>query len=237
MDIVALSLVAVVAGALTTITGFGGGLVLLLAATAIEGPLPALGATALALLAANAHRVWLYRANVNARITGVMGRGLAAGALLGAWFVSAIPPRAVHAIMVMVVGFGVVHACARWQWRPRPRTLSISAALVGVLASGAGGAGFLIGPLVLATGLAGRDYLATVAASSLAMHVARVIGYGLTGVLTLHVAWLGLVLAPALFLGNLLGDRLHRRVPDAWQRRLELGAPVVCIALALAGIG
>lgn len=229
--------VAVFAGALTTISGFGGGLVLLLAVAAICGPKVALAATTVALLVANLHRIWLYRRDVGTRVTVPLLIGLVPGSLAGAWFAAAIPERAVHLVMLGVVLLSVARAWFDWSWRPSKRLLVLSGAIVGVLAGSAGGAGFLIGPIVLAAGLESRRYLATVAVTAVAMHIGRIAGYGAGGMMTGEVLRIALVLAPGLLVGNLLGNQLRDLIPDDWQRRIELGAPAVCVALALVGLG
>ena len=234
---VLLVVVAVLAGILTTLSGFGGGLLLLLAVTALAGAKAALAATAVALLAANLHRIWLYRRDVASRVTVPLLLGLVPGALVGAWFAAAIPDRAVHVVMLAVVVLSLARAWAGWQWRPGPRTLTTSGVVIGVLAGSAGGAGFLVGPIVLAAGLEGRRYLATVAVAAVAMHVARITGYGAGGLMTPQVLRLAALLAPALLVGNLLGNRVRDRIPELWHRRIELGAPAVCVGLALVGLG
>lgn len=229
--------VAVFAGALTTISGFGGGILLLLAVTAFTGAKAALAATAMALLVANLHRIWLYRKDVRAAVTVPLLLGLIPGSLGGALVASWIPDAVVHAVMLGVVALSLVRVWFGWEWRPGRRTLGASGFVVGVLAGSAGGAGFLVGPIVLAAGLIGRRYLGTVAVAAVAMHVGRIAGYGIGGLLTADIVRLAAVMAPALLIGNLIGNHLRDWIPDAWQRRIEVAAPVVCVALAIAGLG
>ena len=229
--------VAVFAGALTTISGFGGGILLLLAVTAIEGAKPALAATALALLVANVHRIWLYRRDVGARVTVPLLVGLVPGSLVGGLVAAAIPEALVHAAMLGLVSLSLARVWFDWEWTLGGHTLRFSGFVVGILAGAAGGAGVLVGPIVLAAGLAGRRYLATVAVSAVAMHVARLVGYGTGGLVTADVVRTALILAPALLVGNLLGDRLRDHIPEPWHRGIELGAPAVCVVLAILGLG
>src|SRR5262245_6741864 len=128
---VLLALVAVLAGGLTTISGFGGGILLLLACTALLGAKPALAVTSIVLLAGNIHRVWLYRADVRAPVTVPLLVGLVPGSLLGGLTAAAIPERAVHGIMIAVVGASLLHAWRGWSWRPGPRALFGAALVVG----------------------------------------------------------------------------------------------------------
>ncbi len=237
MLLVVLLAVAVVAGGLTTISGFGGGLLLLLVMSVLVGAKPALAATAIALLCANLHRIWMYRGAIGTRVTVPLLTGLLPGSFAGALAASWIPERAVQLAMIAVVAMSVTRAWLGWTWTLSARALAGSGLVIGVLAGSAGGAGFLIGPVVLAAGLSGRAYLGTVAVSAVAMHVARIGGYGAGGLMTVEIFRYAAVLAPALLLGNLLGDRLRGHIPDTWQHRIEVAAPAVCVALALAGLG
>ncbi len=228
---------AILGGALTTISGFGGGLVLLLALAAMVGPKTALAASAVSLLFANLHRIWLYRRDIHRPVTVPLLLGVGPGAFAGALIAASVPELLVQIAMVAVVGLGVARAWLGWVWRPGGKTVTASGLVIGVLAGSAGGAGFLMGPIVLAAGLAGRSYLGTVAVGAVAMHVARIAGYGAGGLMTGEVLRLAVVLTPALLVGNLLGDRMRDAIPPSWQDRIEHGAPVVCVVLALAGLG
>lgn len=231
-----LVLLAVFAGALTTISGFGGGILLVVAVTAVAGAKPALAATAIALLVANVHRIWLYRGSLERRVTAPLLAGLIPGALAGALAAAWIPALLVQLVMLGVVALSIARAWLGWTWRPGARTLTASGWVVGALAGAAGGAGFLIGPVVLAAGLVGTAYLGTIAVSAVAMHVARIVGYGAGGLVTTDVLAMAAALVPALLVGNLIGNRLRDFIPERTQRAIELGAPVVCVVLALVGL-
>ena len=260
MSILLLSsvLVGVVAGMLTTISGFGGGILLLLAVTVLAGAKAALAATSLALLAANTHRIWLYRRHVFGAIDGSetspdkvsamqamrpvavivpLVAGLIPGGLCGSLVAASIPEAVIHIAMLVIVSLSLLRAWLGWIWQPDRRSLVLSGVVVGVLSGAAGGAGFLIGPVVLATGLTGRSYLATVAIGAVALHVARLSGYGAGGMLSVEVLAMAAVLTPALVLGNLVGDRVRDAIPRPWQRTIEYGMPAVCLTLALVGLG
>lgn len=237
LSLVVLVAASVFAGAVTTISGFGGGIVVLLAVAALAGPKVALAATAIGLLVANAHRIWLYRRDVRAGVTVPLLVGVVPGGFVGAVVAAHIPNLPIKIAMLGVIALGLARAWFGWAWRPGRKTLSMSGAVVGVLAGSSGGAGFLVGPIVLAAGLTGRRYLGTVAVAAVAMSVARIVGYGAGGLLTREVLLVTALLTPALLAGNVLGDWLRDLVSELWQRRIEVGAPVVWVALALAALG
>ena len=91
-------------------------------------------------------------------------------------------------------------------------------------------------PLLLATGLRGAVYVATGAASAVALHVGRIAGYGLGGLVTRETLAASLVLAAAILLGNGVGQRVRGRLDPRLSTRIEFGVLIVCVALALAGL-
>ena len=118
--------IAVVAGTVTTISGMGGGLLLLLVVTLISGAKQALAATALALLFGNLHRVWMYRRELGARVTVPLLLGLAPGSFVGALAAAWIPEQAVHVVMVGVVALSLARAWAGWTWRLPASALTLT---------------------------------------------------------------------------------------------------------------
>jgi len=90
-------------------------------------------------------------------------------------------------------------------------------------------------PLLLASGLSGRSYIATGAVGSAAIHVSRIAGYGAGGAIDSHVLLLGGVAAVCITAGNLLGHRVRCWLPAAAVPRIEIGVVLVMMGLALVG--
>ena len=125
-----------------------------------------------------------------------------------------------------------------WSWKPRPALLLPAGAGIGVLTGTSGGAGVLVAPLLLSTGLSGQAYVATAALCAVAMHTGRVLAYGAGGLVTEETLIRTGILTAALLLGNLVGKRLRTRLLDERRaQRLEMATLVVCVGLSLAGIG
>jgi hypothetical protein len=122
------------------------------------------------------------------------------------------------------------------RWRPPVAAILPAGFLVGVVAATAGGAAVLVGPLLMAAGLQGSRYVATVAACGVAMHIGRSTAYGASGLVTGTTLLYSVVLTATLMAGNLLGRRLRQSMQEATATRIELGSLVICVALALAGI-
>lgn len=225
------------AGALTTVSGMGGGLLLVLVLSVVIGPKPALLVSSAALLAGNTHRAWLYRGSVDRDVVRRLLAGLVPGTLLGAWLAAGLPDDAIRIIMLLAALATLGRAITGARWTLPAGSLTPAAAIVGFLAATAGGAAVLLGPVMLSSGLTGRRYLAVTAVGAAAMHVVRLTGYGLAGMWSASYLPLIAGLAVAILVGNLLGRRLRDVVSERAGNALEVATPVVCAVLAIAGIG
>lgn len=231
------ALFGVAGGALTTVAGMGGGLFLVLSLSLLTNPTQALAITAPALLLSNAHRAVLFRRELEGRIALRFAAGAAPAALLAGSAISRLPQGVVQAAMLALTSLALLRARGIVSLSARPRAFVPLSALVGGLSAAAGAGGFLVAPLLFSLGLTGSRYIATGAACAVVLHVARVAGYGVGGLLTTShwsaSAWLFVGLAA----GNVLGRRLRGKVTRELETRLELGALIVCTTLGVLGVG
>ncbi|MEZ4404017.1 MAG: sulfite exporter TauE/SafE family protein [Kofleriaceae bacterium] len=227
--------IGVLGGVLTTVTGVGGGMVALALLSLVMPPAAALALSAAALAVGNAHRAVLYAHAVDRRLLPRFGAGLGVGALAGALVVTHLPAVVLRGALVAVAGLALARALGWSTWAPSVRTLAGTGAVVGAVGASAGGAGVLVAPVLLAAGVRGDGYVATVAASALILNSARVAGYALGGLYTAAMAPALAALAAALVVGNLLGRRLRAHVRGPWLDRVELAAPLVAVAVTLVG--
>jgi uncharacterized membrane protein YfcA len=106
----------IAAGMLTTLTGAGGGMFLLVVMALVWDPLTALTVSALALLVGNSHRLWLFRQEVSRKVLIPMLCGGIPGSLLGSTLAVALPAAALHGIMLAMAALSLAHlataACA-----------------------------------------------------------------------------------------------------------------------------
>jgi uncharacterized membrane protein YfcA len=233
---VLLALLGLLAGVLTTIAGMGGGLFLLMALGLVYGPHVALAVTTPALLVSNLHRGWLFRADVQWPLVKLIAMGVIPGAILGALVLPGLPDWVVAALFTASTVFALLRSTGRVKFDPKPRWITAYSFAIGGLAATSGGAGMLIAPLILASGATGSRYVATVAFGAVAMHAARVIGYGSVGILVpAHLVDAAVILC-GLLLGNVVGRRLRGRIGAATERRVELGALLVANAFAIAAV-
>ncbi len=236
-DLIWIAALGLGAGALTTVSGMGGGLLMVFVLSLVMGPKAALVVSAAALLVGNLHRVWLYRVDVDRPVVRRLLIGLVPGTLVGAWLAGGLSDNVIRVVMVVAALAALARAVSGVRWTLPGASLTPAAAVVGFFAATAGGAAAMLGPMMLSSGLSGQRYLAVTGVGATAMHTVRIGGYGAVGLW--HAAYLPLVaaLAASVLVGNLIGRRLRDVVPERAGSALEVITPVVCAGLAVAGIG
>lgn len=224
------------AGLVTTTAGMGGGMVLLVGLSLAFGPGPALACTAPALLLGNLHRFALYRKHLDRRVAVTFAAGALPGAAFGGLLAGGVPRSVLGALILASSALALARAVFRWRWRVGTRAMAPAGLVIGALTAASGGAGVLVAPLFLSTGLTGDAYVATIAAAASVMHLGRIAGYGASGLLDAVALERALVLALAIPVGNLLGKRLalRERLPAGVVEHATL---VACVALAALGVG
>lgn len=232
-----LPLLGLLAGALTTLAGQGGGLFLLLALSVFIGPHAALAITAPALLSGNLHRAWLCRHEVSWPIAGRVIAGALPGAVVGGLCAGVAPAWVLNAFLVGITVLAIAKAVGLVRFSPPHAALTPMGALVGAMTGTSGGAGVLVAPLLLSTGLTGKGYVGTGAAIAVTIHAGRLLAYGHTGLLRADLAGPIVALVVAIFAGNFAGDWIRPRLTKVATTRLEYGTLVVCVLLAVSGIG
>jgi uncharacterized membrane protein YfcA len=224
------------AGALTTVAGLGGGMMLVLVISLIWDPHLALAVTAPALLVGNLHRAWMFRAAIDRKVARAFIAGALPGALAGGFFAVAVPDLVLNGLMLVMALLAVSRSYGAFSWQPSAAQIVPAAGGIGFLNGTAGGAGVLVSPLLMATGLTGRAYIATGAVGAAAMHVGRVIAYGAGGLVGTETLVASGLLAVALLGGNLVGKKLREHLTDRASTRIEIGVLLACSGLAIAGL-
>ncbi len=224
------------AGVLTTLAGMGGGLFLVAVIGVLRGPHEALAITAPALMLSNLHRTLMFRREIDRRVAGLIALGAIPGALLGGLVLPAIPAAIVSVLLVLTTVAALLRARGLLKLEPGRRSLVVAGSGIGALAATSGGAGLLVAPLVMSTGLRGLAYVSTVSCTAVALHVGRIAGYGAVGLLSVALLPFMVLLLGGLLGGNLLASRLRRYLRPEHEPRIELGALVLTTALALLGL-
>ena len=231
---VALLILGVFAGALTTLAGQGGGLFLLLACSALVGPHAALAITSPALLFGNAHRAVLYRKAIDLPIAIRMTIGAVPGAVVGGLVAGITPSWLLNVLLVALTILAIAKALGLLRFAVPPAALGPAGFVVGLMTGTAGGAGVLFAPILLSAGLTGRRFVGTSATIAFATHFGRVASYAGLGFFTRDLLLPTALVSVAIFGGNAVGERLRKKLSDRTTTKLEYGTLVVCVLTATA---
>lgn len=232
-----LSAYGLITGILTTVTGQGGSLFLLLALSFRMSPHAALALSAPALLLGNVHRAIAFRADINWATAKRFSVGALPGSVVGGLLATAVPESLLRALFVVATMLALGKALGWIQFSITPRWHTGAGVSVGFLTGTSGGAAVLIAPVMLAAGLSGRTFIATQSLIALAIHLGRTLAYG-TGGMFHGLSLLGLVaVTGALFAGNMVAERIRRQISTRMMSIAEYGTMVTCSALAVFGVG
>lgn len=237
MEWIALIVLGGFAGALTTLAGLGGGLVMTLAMAAVVGPTEALATAAPALLLGNTHRVWMYRAHLEGTEPSpfLFVAGAVPGALIGGALVVALPDVVLRVLLLAAALLAFARELELFQWRPDARAAVPGAFAAGLVTATSGGGGLLLGPLLLASNIKMERFVVTASLVAGSVHVARLVPYGAGGLVSSSVLAHALVLGVAILAGNLLGRRGRACLDEKRGTQLTWLVLFVCLALSLGG--
>jgi len=211
LTFVGLAIGGLLAGALSTVTGMGGGISLVAVLSLALGPHVALATTAPALLVGNIHRTARHRHAIDRDVARQFAIGALPGAILGGLLSVAIPEGALAVVLVLVTLLALGRSYARFERTPGPRWVVPVAFGAGTVAA-TSGAGVMVSPLLVAGGLTGEALVGTASFIAIVLHVGRLAGYGMSGLLGGAAVTTSIVLAVFLVSGNLLGERLRARL-------------------------
>ncbi len=204
MEYVFVLLVGVVAGAVSGIIGTGSSIMLVPVLVIAFGPKQAVPIMAIAALMGNLARILAWWREIDWRACAVYAATAAPGAALGAGTLLVLPSRLVDG---MLGGFFIAMIPLR-RWL---QTRAFTVRLWQLAAAGAG-IGYLTGivvstgpisvPIFLAYGLVKGGFLATEAAGSLAVYIAKAVTFRGLGALPSDVIGKGLIAGASLMIGS-----------------------------------
>lgn len=179
--VVALAVLGIAAGVLTSLAGQGGGLFLLIACSMLFGPHRALAMTAPALLLGNLHRAWTYRRSIDRAVATRMTLGALPGALVGGLLAGAMPAPMISVVLVATTALAIAKALGWIRFAVPRRALAPAGFGIGAMTGTAGGAGVLLAPVLLSAGLGGPAFVGTSSVVAVVTHLGRVAAYGTAG--------------------------------------------------------
>lgn len=229
-------LVGVVAGAMTTITGTGGGLFITLVLSLVWGPHAALATGATALLVGNLHRLWTLRHSLETRVMPVLAVGGLVGAAIGGLVTAAASPATIRWLLVAVTILAAVKAAGWVRFELSRAALVPGGLAVGFVSATTGGGGLLLAPLMLTAGLRDLAFLSTGTTVAISLHVGAVGSYASAGMLDGRTFVMAAALAVGIVAGNETGFRVRPKIPERWREASTWIVLVSGLVLALAGL-
>ena len=238
-----LSIVAVVAGGIAAVAGFGIGSLLTQLLTpilAVEiGTRLAVAATAIPHFIGTAQRFWLLRQHVDRHV--VLGFGLASaiggltGALVHTWLSSRILAVVFGVLLIVAAVSEFTGWIERVRWGPR------AAWVVGVLSGGLGGLvgnqGGIRSAAMLGFRVPKESFVATATAIGLFVDAARLPVYLFTQWHDIVAVWQLVTGATVgVVVGTALGTRVLGRIPQQIFRRI-VALLLLCLGLYMVGVG
>ena len=232
-DTLAISIVAIVAGAIASVTGFGIGSVLTPTLSLwMDGKL-AVAVVSVPHLLGTAIRFWMIKEHVDRHVMWRFGLASAAGGLVGALFQSAIAGSLLMIVLAVLLLF--VAASELSGLAKRMRFTGVTAWMAGVLSGLLGGLvgnqGGIRSAALLGFSLPRDVFVATATAIALFVDGARMPVYAVTAREELWAMRGPMLIASAgVVAGTLAGVRVLRGIPETMFRK------TVAIVLALLGI-
>jgi uncharacterized protein len=224
--------VGLVAGTLSGIVGTGSSIMLMPVLIYQYGPKQAVPIMAIAAVMANFSRILAWWREVDWRACAAYSVPAIPAAALGARTLLVLPSRTVD-ICIGVFLIAMVparHWLARHQLKLSLWHLAIGGTAIGYLTGIVVSTGPLSVPLFLFYGLTKGAFLATEAASSLAIYVSKSVTFQRFGALPVDVAVQGLIAGGSLMAGAFVAKRFVLRLePEVFRRMMD----VIMIAAGL----
>jgi hypothetical protein len=235
-----LTALAVLAGAVAAVSGFGIGSLLTPALAVTVGTKIAVAVVALPHLVATALRLWMLRRWIDRGVLLSFGLASAAGGLAGSVLHAFVASPFLAVVLGMLLIFGGASELLGLARRLRfPGRWAVAAGfLSGTFGGLVGNQGGVRSAALLRFGLDRRGLIATATASAILVDAARTPVYLLSSGQDILDRWpLVLLLTGGVLVGTLLGGPILRRIPEVTFRRV-LSVLLIGLGLALVlGIG
>jgi uncharacterized protein len=213
--------VAVLTSIVGGLAGYGTGALMPLVLVPIVGPEPVVPIIAFSALFTNTSRAMAFRAAIDWRRAAIVLMSAIPTCLLGAWGYTTLTGKGVMAVIgtMMCASVPLRRFAIRLGLKLGERALAVASVGWGIVVGGTSGAGIILLSLLLAAGLQGGAVIATDAAISVAIGVAKIGVFGVAGAVNARViavaVLIGLAAFPGAFVAKRLVDRLSFRAHTA----------------------
>jgi uncharacterized membrane protein YfcA len=229
LDFAFILAVGLVAGTLSGIVGFGSSIMLMPVLVVVFGPLQAVPIMAIAAIMANLSRVVVWWREVDWRVVGAYAATGAPFAALGAATLLTLPTRVIDVALGLffIAMIGVRRWMGAHQLKLRLVHLSLLGVPIGFLTGIVVSTGPMTAPIFLAAGLVKGAFLASEAAASLAVYLAKVAVFRSFGALPWDIALKGLIVGSTLMAGAFIAKRFVLKMDPGRFRLLMDGLMLI----------
>jgi uncharacterized membrane protein YfcA len=231
--------IGMVAGLVSGIVGTGATIILLPVLAIVFGPKAAIPIMAIVALMSNFAKITSWWREIDWRATAAYAAGGIPGAALGARTMLSLPPRVVD--IALGAFFLIMIPGRRWlasrQYKVGLPLLAIGGLFIGFLTGIVVSTGPITVPLFSAYGLVKGGFIATEAASSLAMYISKAITFRSFGALPTDIVLQGLITGSSVMAGTYLAKLVVERLAvTTFQRLLEVVMLISGISLIVAAL-
>jgi hypothetical protein len=231
--------IGMIAGLVSGIVGTGATIILLPVLAIVFGPKAAIPIMAIVALMSNFAKITSWWREIDWRATAAYAIGGIPGAALGARTMLSLPP---HFVDIALGGFFLLMIPGRrWlaarQLEIGPLFLAVGGLAIGFLTGIVVSTGPITVPLFSAYGLVKGAFIATEAASSLAMYISKAITFRTLGALPTDLVLKGLITGSSVMTGTYISKLLLERISVAhFQRLLDVVMLISGISLIVAAL-
>ncbi len=212
-DYAIIALTAMVASALSTMSGVGGGFVIAAVLAPIVGMKALVPLIAVEAVFSNVNRMIFYWRGVNLRVAMLVLLPSLPGTAIGADIYNALDPGAVAAILgsVLLISVPLCRVLKQRRWVAGTRTLIVVGFFFGIVSGASVGAGLAVIPLLLGAGLMGPALLGTDAVIGAFNSLFRTGTFALHGLLTLDIFIAGILIGICTVPGSWVAAQIVKR--------------------------
>jgi uncharacterized membrane protein YfcA len=232
---------ALIASVIGGVSGYGTGALMPLVLVPILGPAPVVPIIALSSIFSNTGRATAFRRQIDRRRVLIVLAGALPTCVLGAWGYTLLSGRGAALVIGTMLALSVPlrRLLRRRGFKLSDRALAGTAVGYGLLVGGTTGSGIILLSLLMAAGLQGAAVIATDALISIIISAAKLMVFGLAGVMDVQAVavalLIGLIALPGSFLAKLMVERMPLHVHSAILDAVVIAGGATMAAAAFAG--